>query len=65
MPVFYLLTKGSQRIQHSQWGWTESWDVLGRCWLGHGWFFLCCNWVFPPVFQEGNNLPYLSCSPNL
>lgn len=34
--------------------------VLGHCWLFG--FFLCCNRVFPPVFQERNNLPYLSCT---
>lgn len=40
------------------------WDVLGPCWLGHVCFFLCCNWVCPPVSQEGNKLPYQSRSPD-
>lgn len=29
MPVLCLLTNSSQQLQHSQWGCTESWDVLG------------------------------------
>lgn len=60
VPGFYLLTNSSQRLQHSQWGRTVSRVCWGHCWLFG--FFLCCNRVFPPVFQERNNLPYLSCT---
>lgn len=33
MPVLYLLTNSSQRLQHSQWGRRVSRGVLGHCWL--------------------------------
>lgn len=67
VPGLYLLTNSSQRLQHSQRGRRVSRAVLGRCWLRlicFVFFFLCCNWVFPPIFQEGNNVPYLSCTPD-
>lgn len=57
MPVLYLLTNSSQRLQHSQRGRRVSRAVLGRCWLRlicFVFFFFCVViGSFPPFSRKG------------